>query len=116
MTEPSRPDSPTGVVRVALPVPLLQTFSYLSGSSMVRTGSRVRVPFGRAHRVGVVVETGTEADAAGQQLKTVDAVLDDEPLFDPELLSNLRRAADYWCRWGCAKAARLPISPRKPGD
>ena len=97
MTEPSRPDSSACIVRVALPIPLPQTFSYRSDSSTVRAGSRVRVPFGHAHRTGVVLEFGTEADVTGQQLKYIDAVLDDEPLLDPELLSNLRRAADYWC-------------------
>src|SRR5690348_1946974 len=97
MTEPPRADASTAIVRVALPVPLPQTFSYLSSSSTVRAGSRVRVPFGRAHRIGVVVGAGSEADVVGQHLKAVDTVLDDAPLLDPELLSNLHRAADYWC-------------------
>ncbi len=97
MTGASPPDALTGIVRVALPVPLPQTFSYLPNSSTARAGSRVRVPFGRTRRIGVVVEAGTEAVVAGQPLKTIDAVLDEEPLFGPELLASLRRASDYWC-------------------
>jgi primosomal protein N' (replication factor Y) len=127
MTGASPPDALTGIVRVALPVPLPQTFSYLPNSSTARAGSRVRVPFGRTRRIGVLVEAGTEAGVAGQPLKTIDAVLDEEPLLGPELLASLRRAADYWCgaigevilvpcRSRCVKAARPPSLPRKRGD
>ncbi|MGN6790162.1 MAG: primosomal protein N' [Rhodanobacteraceae bacterium] len=97
MSRAPHSDRPAQVVQVALPVPLPQTFSYLSASPGLIAGSRVRVPFGRTHRIGVVVETGTQYHPAGPPLKAIEAALDDEPLLDPELLSNLRRAADYWC-------------------
>ena len=97
MTRAPHSDRPAQVVQVALPVPLPQTFSYLSASPGLTAGSRVRVPFGRTQRVGVVVETGVHHDPAGPPLKAIEAVLDEEPLLDPALLSNLRRAADYWC-------------------
>jgi primosomal protein N' (replication factor Y) len=74
-----------------------QTFDYLSGMRAVHAGSRVRVSFGRTHRVGIVIETRSESDVAADRLKPVEALLDDTPLLDPELLTNLRRAADYWC-------------------
>jgi primosomal protein N' (replication factor Y) len=57
----------------------------------------VRVPFGRTHRVGVVIGTGAASEVPRHRLKPVEASLDDEPLLDGELLANLRRAADYWC-------------------
>jgi primosomal protein N' (replication factor Y) len=86
-----------GVVRVALPVPVPRTFDYLSGASVLRPGCRVRVPFGRSRHIGIVVGTTPHPDLDPARLKPVEAVLDDRPLLDPELLANLRRAADYWC-------------------
>jgi primosomal protein N' (replication factor Y) len=61
------------------------------------SGCRVRVPFGRSSRVGVVVDTAGRTTVSNDRLKAVDAVLDIEPLLDVELLASLRRAADYWC-------------------
>ncbi|RRA39451.1 hypothetical protein C4882_17545 [Cronobacter malonaticus] len=47
------------VARVALPVPLARTFDYLLPDAMTAAaGCRVRVPFGRQQRVGVVVAVG----------------------------------------------------------
>ncbi|MEO6968349.1 MAG: primosomal protein N', partial [Rhodanobacteraceae bacterium] len=89
----------TGILRVALPVPLPQTFDYLSPTdgAMPQTGCRVLVPFGRARRVGVVVEHMTDSALPREQLKPVLRVLDDAPLLDHQLLSSLSRACDYWC-------------------
>ncbi|HET7931821.1 MAG TPA: primosomal protein N', partial [Rhodanobacteraceae bacterium] len=89
--------SAIGVVRVALPLPLPQTFDYLADSTAARPGCRVRVPFGRSQRVGIVVGANPQAAVAVERLKPIDAVLDSVPLLDAELLANLQRAADYWC-------------------
>ncbi len=86
-----------GVVRVALPVPLLQTFDYLCGTFSPQPGARVLVPFGRGRRVGVVVESTGRAEIAPERLKPIAALLDEESLLPPNLLADLRRAADYWC-------------------
>jgi primosomal protein N' (replication factor Y) (superfamily II helicase) len=85
------------VVRVVLPLPIPQTFDYLCGVPKPHVGARVRVPFGRTHRVGIVIETDVAPGVAANRLKPVEALLDDEPLLDGELLANLQRAADYWC-------------------
>lgn len=84
------------IAQVALPLPLPQTFDYLSESSL-SPGCRVRVPFGRSSRIGVVVEAAAHTDVSGDRLKSIDAVLDPHPLLDAALLASLRRAADYWC-------------------
>ncbi|WIG56582.1 MAG: Helicase PriA essential for oriC/DnaA-independent DNA replication [Rhodanobacteraceae bacterium] len=97
MSPARQSDSATRIARVALPLPLPQTFDYLSESPELLPGCRVRVPFGRSSRVGVVVDTATHSDVSGERLKAVDAVLDPEPLLDVELLASLLRAADYWC-------------------
>nr|ELX6276336.1 hypothetical protein [Cronobacter sakazakii] len=51
------------VARVALPVPLARTFDYrLPDAMTAAAGCRVRVPFGRQQRVGVVVAVGDESE------------------------------------------------------
>jgi primosomal protein N' (replication factor Y) (superfamily II helicase) len=85
------------LVRVALPVPLAQTFDYLPGPFDPAPGCRVRVPFGRSNHIGIVIDRVAETSIERKRLKPVAALLDAERLFDPELLGDLRRAADYWC-------------------
>src|SRR5690348_4228874 len=97
MTDAPQTIPAMAIARVALPVPVPQVFDYRSGANGLRPGCRVRVPFGRTRRVGVVVDSAPEAEVDVARLKTVEAVLDDEPLLDAELLANLRRASEYWC-------------------
>lgn len=89
----------TGILRVALPMPLPQTFDYLPAADGATSapGCRVLVPFGHGRRVGVVVEHAIDSALPREQLKPVLRALDDAPLFDHELLSSLLRASDYWC-------------------
>jgi primosomal protein N' (replication factor Y) len=114
----SSPDhSAVGIVRVALPLPLPQTFDYLADNAAARPGCRVRVPFGRSHRVGIVVGANAQAGIAVDRLKPVDAVLDAVPLLDCELLTNLQRAADYWCgAIGDVLFGALPLALRDGRD
>jgi primosomal protein N' (replication factor Y) len=86
-------------LRVALAAPLPRTFDYLppSNGTLPAIGSRVEVPFGRARRVGIVVAHVSSPEIPREQLKPVLRVLDQVPLFTPELLANLLRAGDYWC-------------------
>ncbi len=104
------------VVRVALPVPLPTLFDYLPPArGELRAGSRVRVPFGRGSKVGIVVEPSTSAAVAAGRLKPVAEVLDPEPLLDSELMQTLAWAADYWLAApGEAYANALPLALREP--
>jgi len=86
------------LVRVAVPVPLADVFDYLppAGAPPPPPGSRVRVPFGRGERVGVVVDHVQTSPLAPAKLKPIREVLDDNPLLDAELMQSLRWAADYY--------------------
>jgi primosomal protein N' (replication factor Y) len=86
------------LVRVAVPVPLADTFDYLAAASGVlpQIGSRVRVPFGRGERIGLVVEHPATTEVATGKLKSVGAVLDAAPALGDELLASLRWAAEYY--------------------
>ncbi|WP_171997527.1 primosomal protein N' [Cronobacter sp. JZ38] len=85
------------VARVALPVPLARTFDYLLPDTMTAAaGCRVRVPFGRQQRVGVVVAVGEESELARSELKSVVEVLDGASLYPTTLWRMLLWAADYY--------------------
>ena len=86
------------LVRVAVPVPLADAFDYLvaAGDALPPIGCRVRVPFGRGERIGLVVDHPATTDVAAARLKTIGAVLDAAPALGSELLASLRWAAEYY--------------------
>ncbi|EIV2972046.1 primosomal protein N' [Cronobacter sakazakii] len=85
------------VARVALPVPLARTFDYrLPDAMTAAAGCRVRVPFGRQQRVGVVVAVGDESELPLDELKSVVEVIDSESLYPQVLWRMLLWAADYY--------------------
>jgi len=79
-------------------VPLAEPFDYLApvGGPAPAPGSRVRVPFGRGERIGIVVDHPATSPLAPQKLKTIGAVLDPVPAIGTELLRTLRWASDYY--------------------
>jgi primosomal protein N' (replication factor Y) len=87
---------PVLIAEIAVTAPLKKTFSYLvpeSLASAARVGLRVRVPFGRRRSVGFLIAL-REGEADG--LKSIHELLDNEPLFDEDLLRLFRWAADYY--------------------
>lgn len=70
------------IAQVALPVPLPQTFEYLIPDSMqVNVGYRVRVPFGKQERIGIVTAISEQSERPLNTLKPLSEVLDSEPVF-----------------------------------
>jgi len=85
------------LVRVAVPVPLADAFDYLApAGALPAPGCRVRVPFGRGERIGIVVDHPAATDVAPSRLKTIGSVLDGSPALGAELLQSLRWAAEYY--------------------
>ncbi len=81
---------------VALPVPLDRTFTYgLCDGQQIRRGMRVIVPFRSEKLIGVVTEV-TEKPPVDFAAKTVEAVLDDEPLLSEHLLQLAEWIAQYY--------------------
>ena len=80
-----------------MPLPLDGSFHYCLPPELadrVRPGLRVLVPFGRRKVSAYVL--GFSTPPAGQQLKTVLEVLDDEPLWTERELNFFRWIADYY--------------------
>ena len=89
--------SSTQLVRVAVPVPLADAFDYLApAGALPAPGCRVRVPFGRGERIGIVVDHPAATDVAPDRLKAIGSVLDASPALGAELLQSLRWAAEYY--------------------
>lgn len=60
------------VAHVALPVPLPRTFDYLLPEGMaVKAGCRVRVPFGKQERIGIVAAVSERSELPLDELKPV---------------------------------------------
>jgi primosomal protein N' (replication factor Y) len=57
---------------------------------------RLRVPFGRGNRIGVLVEVAQGTSLPLNKLKRVATVLDRAPVIDADLLKFLSWAADYY--------------------
>ena len=80
-----------------MPLPLPQLFDYAlppgTPADPGLVGRRVRVPFGKGEKIGVVAAVGETADTEG--LRAVAEILDDAPLLDGELLASLRWLARY---------------------
>ena len=87
-------------VRVALPVPLFQTFTYGVPESFrsVAPGCRVWVRFGKRVLLGCVVaiEEAPSEVPSGSKLQPLLKLVDDEPVLIPPLLSLANWISDYY--------------------
>jgi primosomal protein N' (replication factor Y) len=113
-------DHPSGIgaalegrlVQVAVGRPVEGLFTYrlppMLGERLA-PGQRVVVPFGAARAVGFVVGEAA-APPAGVPLRDVGRVLDEGPVFDPELFAFLAWAAGYY-RYPLGEVLRAALPP-----
>ena len=81
---------------VALPVPLDRVFTYSVGEGQApRRGARVIVPFRNEKLIGVVTAVGVKAPAEFE-VRSLEAVLDEEPLLSDSLLALGEWMAQYY--------------------
>ncbi len=85
-------------VRVAVPIPSAQTFTYAVPETLVPAvaiGKRVLVPFGKRRVTGFIVEVLNEA-VCNQKLREILDLPDPEPLFDKEDLTFYEWISRYY--------------------
>ncbi len=106
------------ILRVAVPAPVYSCFDYLPppgvDAAALRAGMRLRVPFGRGERCGVLLGVESESPVSGARLKRAARVLDREPLLAQADLELLQWAARYYQHpIGEVIATALPVRLRK---
>lgn len=113
------PEIPQFFLRIAIPSPLRQCFEYLPPADvpLPLPGTRVRVPFGKQIKTGIVISTSTEAEFDLDKILSVLEVLDCEPLLDTSTLALYKWASDYYMfPLGLALQTSLPKSIREGGS
>ncbi len=107
--------SPLPYARIALAIPVPDLFDYSVPPDLeesVVPGARVRVPFGRGLRIGYCIERS--AEKRHDFPKEIEAVLDDVPLLEPDLLALIRWTADYYlCSVGEVIESAVPRGVRE---
>ncbi|WP_374343177.1 primosomal protein N' [Azonexus sp.] len=85
------------VLRVALDLPLHRLFEYRADdASTADVGLRVRVPFGRGEKIGVIVEVVAEGEWPLDQLKPAGSVLRDAAPLPADFFELCRFASAYY--------------------
>ncbi len=85
------------ILRVALDLPLHRLFDYRwPAAAPTDIGCRVRVPFGRGERIGVVMAVGHDSEWPVEQIKPALAILRDLPPLPAEFLKLCEFAAAYY--------------------
>ena len=85
------------VLRVALDLPLHRLFDYKAElASTTDIGLRVRVPFGRGEKIGVIVEVVDASDWPQDQLKAAGEILRDLPPLPADFFRLCEFASTYY--------------------
>ena len=87
-------------LRIAVPAPLYCLFDYAIPAHMspdqLLPGMRIKVPFGRSQKIGVLIDITSSTDIASAKIKPAIECLDQQALLDPMTLQLLRWASDYY--------------------
>lgn len=89
------------ILRIAiLSIPLRREFDYLpiigSDSALYQPGIRLRVPFGKQQRIGILLEVTTNSGVPENRLRPVTEIIDSTPLLPESLHSLLLKSAHYY--------------------
>jgi len=86
------------ILQIAVPTPLRRLFDYLPllNAPVPAVGCRVTIRFGRQQLIGVVMAHASDSGMSAAQLKTIEAVIDDEPVLGTTLRELVSWGADYY--------------------
>ncbi len=88
-------------LKIALPVPLRQLYDYKIDQHLKHAkfspGMRVGVPFGREkNQIGVIFRVSKQSQVAPDKLRSINHIIDNEPLLSRKDLRLLAWASDYY--------------------
>ncbi|PYF79591.1 MULTISPECIES: primosomal protein N' [Marinomonas] len=88
-------------IKVALPVPMRTLFDYKVPKAIalrheLKPGMRVKVPFGKSSRLGVIVALSDTCDWDPEQVKPLTSLQDESPVITAELMALCEWAARYY--------------------
>jgi primosomal protein N' (replication factor Y) len=93
-------DSDTCILQMAVPSPLNRTFDYLPPTHVdprcLQPGMRLRLPFGRSSRIGIIMAITAHSRVDKDKLKPALELLDDAPVLPLDLLALLEWASRYY--------------------
>jgi primosomal protein N' (replication factor Y) len=99
---------------ILLGLPLTHTFTYIVPEpyqSVAQIGARVRVPFQRRSLTGFIIGLRKRRKTREYDLKEIQNVLDEKPVFSPDFLSFTRQLSEYYfSSWGELLHSSLPSS------
>jgi primosomal protein N' (replication factor Y) len=106
------------VARLVFNRPVDSEFDYLVPDdlrTLILPGQRVRAPFGKGDRQTVGYCVAIDVDpASNRRLKTIDSVVDREPLLSANMLKLTRWIADYYlCSWGQVLESVVPAGVKQ---
>jgi len=85
------------VLRVALDLPLHRLFDYVAAAAQqTDVGLRVRVPFGRGERIGIIVAVLATSDWPVDQLKPASEIFRDLPPLPEDFFRLCEFASNYY--------------------
>ncbi len=91
--------SSSPIAEVALPTKVSDVFDYrlpTSQAASAQVGCRVRVSFGRRRLIGVIVGIKSNSALPAEKLKSIEALIDEQPLVPDSLMRLLLRGASYY--------------------
>ena len=98
------------IVEVAINLPIRKCFDYCWPENLDQVpeaGLQVLVPFGRQKKGGVVV--GVNKKSKFSELKFIESLVEEKPLFSEEILKLTRWTSEYYfCAWGEVLNAAIP--------
>jgi primosomal protein N' (replication factor Y) len=83
------------IAQVAVFTPLRRHFDYLATAD-ARAGMRVSVPFGRGHRIGLILQLSDHSSCPANKLKPLSELLDRSALLSAEQIDFLCWTASYY--------------------
>ncbi len=103
------------IAKVMVGLPVEFSFDYLIPRQMIgkaKIGCRVWVPFRNRKLVGYIVDTATNSKF--KEIKPINCVIDDKPIFDKKYLEFLKEFGDYYCcSSGEAIETSVPVAIKK---